>query len=751
MTIFSARKISDMKKFRAFLIYFWLLPLAAAPLLAASIVRPVLAITSPKAGQLWSNDTFSVTGTAAGSAAITNVFFSLNQSTRTNAATTNSWTDWTADVTLIPGTNFFSASAVDTNGVRSLTNTVKFIYYLTDAPTVRTNGNGTIKPSYNGLQLMLGATYTMTATATGSRKGGFGFRNWTDGSNNVVTNGATLKFVMASNLTFTANFGDNGKPVLALKSTTANTNGITGDFVLHGSATDNVGVTNVQYQLNQGLWQTAFTTNNWTNWDAGVVLQPGQNVFNAYAVDTSSNVSPVYVVTISYNTAPMSLSGQVATVTDLSGNNLSTVGFGKNIFSQIAQGTNDVNGVGSYTFVSSGGYGSLKVKYIAPPIAAARGSRIFQLTFLNTNSAFYSTTNVVATNFVVVVTNNLVVTTNTIHTNLVTTSFGYMSFASISNLALGSKNILGQLLWTVGSAGDAHGVLFQKGKYTTQALLSTATNGGSYTYSQYSPVGSLFKLTGTNGTSYVLASFAATNHGLYYEEDYDGAGHTNGTDNGHFLVAGQKPGGNAPLALTNQNVEITAADGSFNDQFGADTYSQDSLTTNFDTAVGSYTYSRATTNIGALNLTIIAPPTLAGSNSAARLIFVNGNGGLFTNEDGTFSTFVLTSVTNLVPASLTNTTLNLTNNPDGFFNQIGFLNDGSFTFNGVTNGFFTSTNYSPGGALVNISFTDTNGVATGYDWLQLNFKSAGSGTFFVNEFGTNDDFQDSVSGNFKLH
>ncbi len=711
-------------------------------------LRPLLNIVSPVAKLVVSNATFTATGAATG-AGVSNVLYSLNLAAWTNAVSTNGWANWSATLPLIPGTNVFSACAVNTNGVRSLTNTVKFVYYLTGVLTVRTNGNGSIAPAYNGTALQLGVNYSLTATAGKGTPKGFGFQNWTDGNSNILSGRTMLKFMMASNLVLTANFGDDSPPTIQTKTFTASTNHVLGEFVLHGSAGDNVAVTNVQYHLNSDAWRSAVTTNHWTNWDAVVSLSPGANVFYAYSVDSSSNVSQVMVIDITYNTAPPNVGGQLATVTDSIGNDLFTIGLGKNIFSQSASDTNSLNAVGTYSFLSSGGSGLLKFKYAAPPIAAKRGGQTYTLTFQNTNQAAFVATNIVATNYLMVVTNNNVVSTNVIYTNLVSTSYGYMYFSPVTNRVLG--NILNQLIWKVSDTGDGRGLLLQKNGYTAQTLLAVATNGGSYSYTPYPPLGALFKLTATNGTTYLITSFADTNYGSYYEENYDASGRTNkSAATGIFLVASQRPGGNAPQVITNKNFEIFSGTDSFNQQFGAATYSQDTLSTNFDNAVGNYTYAPATTNIGALNLTVTAPPTLAGSNSAARLIFVSGNGGFFTNEDGTFSSFVMTSVTNLAPASVTNTTLNLTNSSSGYVNQIRFLGDGNFTFNGATNGFFTVTNYSPGSLMVNINFTDASNVVTGVDWLQLNYKSAGSGNFFVNEF-TNNVFEDNLGGTFGLH
>ena len=92
--------------------------------------------------------------------------------------------------------------ALDNSGANlSGTNQVSFIYVVSATLTVSTNGLGSLSPNYNGALLQIGKSYSMTATAAA----GFAFVNWTG---NITTNGATLQFTMASNLTFTANFVD---------------------------------------------------------------------------------------------------------------------------------------------------------------------------------------------------------------------------------------------------------------------------------------------------------------------------------------------------------------------------------------------------------------------------------------------------------------------------------------------------------------------------------------------------------------
>ena len=66
---------------------------------------PVLNIIAPTSGQHWSNAIFTVTGTARDNVAVSNVFYSLNNGGWSNAVSVNNWSNWTATVTLMPGTN----------------------------------------------------------------------------------------------------------------------------------------------------------------------------------------------------------------------------------------------------------------------------------------------------------------------------------------------------------------------------------------------------------------------------------------------------------------------------------------------------------------------------------------------------------------------------------------------------------------------------------------------------------------------
>jgi len=170
------------------------------------VEKPTLSITTPLSRQRWSNSVFNVTGKAKDNVGVASVWYQLNTGAwANNVNTTNGFTNWNVSVTLPPGTNTIRAYAVDAAGNISITNSVSFIYVLSTTLAVQTTGLGTLKPNYDNALLEISNGYTMTATASQ----GYVFSNWTANTGAVITNGPVLKFLMASNLSFTANFVPN--------------------------------------------------------------------------------------------------------------------------------------------------------------------------------------------------------------------------------------------------------------------------------------------------------------------------------------------------------------------------------------------------------------------------------------------------------------------------------------------------------------------------------------------------------------
>jgi hypothetical protein len=248
------------------------------------VTRPTVAITAPTPGQRWSNEVFVLNGKTGDNTQVAEVFYQLNTNEWAMASTTNGWTNWSAEITLTPGTNIVRAYAVDATGNKSLTNTVSFSYILTAPIVVQTNGKGVLTPNYNGQLLELGRTYSITATPGL----GYVFTNWTG---SAITNKSVLTFLMASNLSFTANFLDVQRPTITITAPVAGQRWSNSMFMLAGKAADNGQMGPVFYQLNSDDWAPASTTNAWTNWNAQIALQPGTNTVRAFAHDASGNFS----------------------------------------------------------------------------------------------------------------------------------------------------------------------------------------------------------------------------------------------------------------------------------------------------------------------------------------------------------------------------------------------------------------------------------------------------------------------------
>ena len=261
--------------------------------------KPTVAITNIAAGLQVSNSVFAVKGTAWDNVQVSNVWYQANATAWANPQTTNGWTNWTANLSLTPGTNTIRAYALDSAGNRSLTNTASFGYVLSDTLRIRSVGQGTISPNYSNAVLAIGKSYTLKASAVN----GYAFTNWMVSTNwvgGVTSNSATLAFTMQSNLTVQASFVDTNKPTLTITNIPAGLLVSYNVFAAKGTARDNAGVTIVWCQLNGGGWTTATTTNGWTNWTANLSLTPGTNTMRAYALDSAGNRSLTNTASFGY-------------------------------------------------------------------------------------------------------------------------------------------------------------------------------------------------------------------------------------------------------------------------------------------------------------------------------------------------------------------------------------------------------------------------------------------------------------------
>jgi len=257
--------------------------------------KPTFSITNLVAGQRVSNAVFTVKGTASDNWQMGNIVYKLNGGAWSNAVTLNNWMNWSADLVLIPGTNTILAYASDSSGNTSATNTLSFQFVVTNQLQLFTTGLGTVSPNYSNAWLEVGRNYSITSAPAA----GFKFTNWTS-SQGWVSNSAALIFMMASNLTLTANFVDTNKPTLTITTPTASQFWSNAVFTAGGTANDNYQMSNVWYQLNGAGWNLSTTTNGWTNWTANLNLQASNNVLQAYAADAAGNLSTTSSVSFTY-------------------------------------------------------------------------------------------------------------------------------------------------------------------------------------------------------------------------------------------------------------------------------------------------------------------------------------------------------------------------------------------------------------------------------------------------------------------
>jgi hypothetical protein len=164
---------------------------------STDLQRPGLSITNLIANQRFSNELFTVKGTARDNVGVSNVWYQLNGAGWSLASGT---TVWSAPVAWRAGTNVFEAYAQDAAGNRSLTSRIACVFVVTSPLTLQTNGWGGIsRIGFTRDNLEVGRAYTVRAVPAAGQV----FSGWS-GTLTVSNNPCT--FLMQSNLVLVANF-----------------------------------------------------------------------------------------------------------------------------------------------------------------------------------------------------------------------------------------------------------------------------------------------------------------------------------------------------------------------------------------------------------------------------------------------------------------------------------------------------------------------------------------------------------------
>lgn len=172
---------------------------------APDLTRPTAAFSSPAANATLTNSVVTIIGTADDNDAVAIVDYRVGSAAFAAATGTD---NWSASVTLQPGTNLLSVRSVDVSGNISLTNTRSVFCSVPSSLSLAINGQGLVSGATNGQQLPIGRVCKLTAVPTA----GFAFSNWTG---DVAGTAPELSFLMGSNVQVVANFVTN--PFVACK------------------------------------------------------------------------------------------------------------------------------------------------------------------------------------------------------------------------------------------------------------------------------------------------------------------------------------------------------------------------------------------------------------------------------------------------------------------------------------------------------------------------------------------------------
>lgn len=282
---------------------------------------PSVTITSPTSASTFTTtvNPFTLGGTASDAVGVTQVTWSNNRGGSGTASGTTSWT--ASGITLLSGTNVLTVTARDAAG-NTATDVLTVTYNPdTTAPTITITSptsNSTYSTSASSVTLAgtasdaVGVTSVTWTNDRGGSGTASGTTSWSTGAIALQT-GANVITVTARDaagntrtdvLTVTRTSGDTTAPTVTIQSPTSGTTYTTNQssIALQGTASDNVGVTQVTWSNSRGGSGTASGT---TNWSVGSIsLQTGSNVITIRARDAAGNSSTDVLTVTRDTTAP---------------------------------------------------------------------------------------------------------------------------------------------------------------------------------------------------------------------------------------------------------------------------------------------------------------------------------------------------------------------------------------------------------------------------------------------------------------
>ena len=289
----------------------------------ADTTSPTISITTPSNGTSYSTTASSVTltGAASDNISITQITWSNNRGGSGTASGTTSWN--TGNITLQSGSKLITVDARDAAG--NISSDTLTVTYSTTAPGDTTAPGVTISsPTSSAAYTTSSGTMSLggsasdnvgvTQVAWSNNRGGSGTASgttsWSVGSitlqsgSNVIT--VTARDAANNQntdvLTVTYNVADTTNPTVTITSPTSGTSytASSGTLSLGGTASDNVGVTQVTWSNSLGGSGTASGTTSWNV--SGIALQNGTNTITVTARDAAGNTA-VDTLTVTYTTS----------------------------------------------------------------------------------------------------------------------------------------------------------------------------------------------------------------------------------------------------------------------------------------------------------------------------------------------------------------------------------------------------------------------------------------------------------------
>jgi len=286
---------------------------------SAALADPTITITTPTSADTWTHTSYSLalggSATVDSGRSFDRIEWFSDRDESGFATGTTSWT--TSNITLFDGETVITVTAYDNVG-----------YTATDVITVTVTGADTENPTVTIQEPTASPTYStstspIVVSGLGSDNVGVTQLTWANdrGGSGTVAIGSSwsvegITYVTWSAIGIVLQSGSNGITITAqdaagnsstdtitvtytpsdtiaptatiMSPTTASTYATASlSLTLAGTATDNVGVSQVTWANNRGGSGTATGTTSWTA--AGIALQPGSNVITITSRDAAGN------------------------------------------------------------------------------------------------------------------------------------------------------------------------------------------------------------------------------------------------------------------------------------------------------------------------------------------------------------------------------------------------------------------------------------------------------------------------------